>query len=96
MAEFQVLRCYVSGRVQGVYFRASTREKALALGVGGYARNLEDGRVEVLAAGPDTAVNVLIEWLWIGPPASRVERVDVEAIVAADAADLISQDFRVC
>ena len=68
-------RCYVSGRVQGVFFRASTREQALLLGVSGYARNLPDGRVEVLACGPDAAVQQLCDWLELGPPAARVSTV---------------------
>jgi acylphosphatase len=71
-------RCYVSGRVQGVFFRASTRDRALALGVGGHARNLADGRVEVLAVGEPDAVDALIAWLSIGPPAAQVTSVDVE------------------
>jgi acylphosphatase len=65
----------VSGRVQGVYFRASTRDKALELALKGYARNLPDGRVEVLAVGGDLAVKELRKWLWIGPPAARVDAV---------------------
>jgi acylphosphatase len=75
-----VRRCLVSGRVQGVFFRGATREKALALGCRGYARNLADGRVEVLAVGEPTAVHALIEWLWRGPPAARVTSVDVEPL----------------
>ncbi len=95
MSEFQIRRCYVSGRVQGVYFRASTREKALALGVSGYARNLQDGRVEVVAAGPAKGVEALIQWLWTGPPGSRVERVDVEEVAMGQLGDL-NQGFRIC
>ncbi|MGD2055822.1 MAG: acylphosphatase [Gammaproteobacteria bacterium] len=68
-------RCFVSGRVQGVFFRAATRERALALGVSGYARNLPDGRVEVLACGPREAVEALCHWLQEGPPAARVTAV---------------------
>lgn len=65
----------VSGRVQGVFFRASTRQKALELALRGYARNLADGRVEVLAIGPDSALDALGKWLWVGPPAARVDEV---------------------
>jgi len=65
------VRCWVSGRVQGVFFRASTRERALALGLRGYARNLPDGRVEVLACGPEDAVAE-------GPPLARVDDVRCE------------------
>jgi len=73
-------RCHVSGRVQGVFFRASTREKALHLGCTGYARNLPDGRVEVLVVGEPSAAQSLIEWLWIGPPAAHVTNVDVVTV----------------
>ena len=73
-------RCFVSGRVQGVYFRASAREKAESLGVRGYARNLPDGRVEVLAVGQPGAVEALLEWLWRGPPAAQVANVEVQSV----------------
>ena len=53
-------QCWVSGRVQGVFFRAATRQRALELGVTGYARNLDDSRVEVLACGERDAVESLI------------------------------------
>lgn len=69
------MRCFVSGRVQGVFFRASAREQARSLGVSGYARNLPDGRVEVLACGPDMAVQQLCDWLAVGPPAAQVVEV---------------------
>ena len=78
MADLIARRCYVSGRVQGVFYRASTRDRALALGVGGNARNLPDGRVEVLAVGESGAVDALIKWLATGPPAAQVASVDVE------------------
>jgi acylphosphatase len=77
-------RCYVSGRVQGVFYRASTRERAQQLGCRGYARNLADGRVEVLAVGEPTAVQALVAWLWQGPPAAHVQDVQcVDVPVAA-------------
>lgn len=76
-------RCLVSGYVQGVYFRASTREHALALGVTGYARNLRDGRVEVLACGPEEAVAALCKWLSDGPSGARVSEVRCESYAAA-------------
>lgn len=68
-------RFLVIGRVQGVFFRASTREQALRLGVSGHARNLADGRVEVLASGSDAALDALERWLHEGPPAARVAEV---------------------
>ncbi|MCP1674970.1 acylphosphatase [Natronocella acetinitrilica] len=70
------VRCIVSGRVQGVWFRAGAREQAEALGLQGHARNLPDGRVEVLAAGPDDALEQLVVWLWQGTPRARVEAVE--------------------
>lgn len=72
-------RFLVSGKVQGVFFRASTREQALRLGLDGHARNLHDGRVEVVAAGTDAAISGLAAWLQAGPPQARVERVEREA-----------------
>lgn len=70
------LHCLVSGRVQGVFFRASTRERALELGVSGWVRNLPDGRVEVLACGPAEAIDRLHAWLAEGPPLARVEALE--------------------
>jgi len=67
----------VSGRVQGVWFRQSTSAKAGELGVGGWVRNLPDGRVELLAEGSRTAVEALLTWAREGPPLAEVE--DVEA-----------------
>jgi len=71
-------RYLVSGRVQGVFFRASTRDRAQALGMSGHALNLSDGRVEVLARGTETAQRSLEAWLHDGPPAARVSAVHVE------------------
>ena len=65
----------VGGRVQGVFFRASTRTEAMRLGLTGYAKNLADGRVEVLACGDIRALDELERWLRVGPPAARVENV---------------------
>lgn len=73
-------RFLVSGRVQGVFFRASTRERALRLGLAGCAVNLDDGRVEVVARGSDRALDALEAWLHDGPPAARVDAVDSEAL----------------
>lgn len=73
-------RFLVAGKVQGVWFRASTRERALALDLRGLARNLDDGRVEVIAFGSAKALDALEAWLAIGPPRARVESVQREAI----------------
>lgn len=69
-------RAFVSGRVQGVFYRATAAEKARALGLEGYARNLPDGRVEVLARGERAAVEEFLRWLWIGSTASKVTAVE--------------------
>ena len=69
--------CWVSGRVQGVYYRGTTVTRAREMGITGYVRNLPDGRVEVLAQGEDATVAAFIQWLWIGSIASRVTAVEV-------------------
>lgn len=74
------LRCFVSGRVQGVWYRAYTRDQALRLDITGYARNLPDGRVEVLACGEENAVTELRHWLRQGPPRAQVEDVQWELV----------------
>nr|WP_295377837.1 acylphosphatase [Pseudoxanthomonas sp.] len=70
------VRFLIEGRVQGVFFRASTREQARRLGLAGIARNLADGRVEVIAAGEADAIETLAGWLHHGPPQARVDRVE--------------------
>lgn len=69
-------RFVVSGKVQGVWFRASTRERALLLGLRGHAQNMADGRVEVLAVGDDAALDQLAAWLRQGPPLARVDELE--------------------
>jgi acylphosphatase len=81
-------RCFVSGRVQGVFYRASTRQRAVELGLSGYACNLPDGRVEVLAVGESAAIQALIDWLAVGPPAASVSEVSVEEVSATDLRDV--------
>jgi len=73
-------RFLVAGKVQGVWFRAATREQAQALALVGHARNLADGRVEVVAQGDASAIAVLAGWLASGPPLARVESVSREDI----------------
>jgi acylphosphatase len=74
----QVIRCVVGGRVQGVYYRASTAEHAQRLKLDGWVKNLADGRVEIVVSGDSVAVAELVRWLWQGPPAARVESVLLE------------------
>jgi acylphosphatase len=76
-------RFLVAGKVQGVWYRASTREQAVRLGLRGHARNLDDGRVEVLAIGDDTAIATLEKWLWQGPRLARVTDVTREELETA-------------
>ncbi len=70
-------KCVVGGRVQGVFYRATAARRAQELAIRGYARNLADGRVEVLACGEDEAVQTFVSWLWTGSSASKVTSVDV-------------------
>jgi acylphosphatase len=86
-ADRQCSRFFVSGRVQGVWFRAATREEARRHGITGYARNLADGRVEVLACGAPDALDGLEKWLWQGPSAARVKGVDREEVDETAPAD---------
>ena len=69
---------FVSGRVQGVWFRASTRDKAEELSLNGWVRNLPDGRVEAVFEGDDRAVEEMVEWCRHGPTMARVDTVDIE------------------
>lgn len=70
----------IEGRVQGVWFRESTRREAEPLGITGHARNLTDGSVEVLACGPPGALDKLATWLERGPPMARVRNVDCQSV----------------
>ena len=72
------MRCVVAGRVQGVFFRASARHQAQSLGLKGHARNLPDGRVEVLMCGDPKQVAKLQSWLRQGPPMAEVSGVACE------------------
>lgn len=85
-------RFFISGRVQGVFFRASTRAEAQRLGIKGWARNLADGRVEVLAQSEDpAALERFAVWLQHGPPQARVESTERQT---ADASLLRGFDIR--
>jgi acylphosphatase len=66
------MHCVVSGRVQGVGFRAATRAEAARHGLTGWVRNTHDGDVELVASGGSTALEALLEWLRKGPPAAQV------------------------
>lgn len=76
-------KCLVGGRVQGVFYRAGAARRAAELAIRGYARNLPDGRVEVLAFGEEAAVAEFVRWLWVGSSASKVSAVEVHEVPAA-------------
>jgi acylphosphatase len=84
------VRVVVHGRVQGVFFRDSCRDRARAEGVGGWVRNLGDGSVEAEFEGAPDAVDRLVTWCRTGPQRARVETVDVEPVVSVG-----DQRFRV-
>ncbi len=73
------VRLLISGRVQGVYYRESTRREAQRLGVSGWVRNLPDGRVEAMLHGAGDAVDQLVAWCRHGPPAAAVSDLQLEA-----------------
>ncbi len=77
------VRIKVRGRVQGVFFRAHTQEKASRLGLTGWVRNTEDGGVETMAEGSRKALEDLVSWCHEGPPAADVKSVDVEWLKAS-------------
>ncbi len=85
------VKALVSGKVQGVWYRDSTRRRAIDLGITGYAKNLANGQVEVVATGQPEAVSQLIQWLNQGPPNAVVSSVTVEDI---DAVSI--EGFRTC
>jgi acylphosphatase len=66
---------HISGRVQGVFFRAETQRAAMNFKLTGWVRNMADGRVEAVFEGEDTNVDKMLTWCHIGPPAARVENV---------------------
>lgn len=69
---------FVSGRVQGVYYRANTRDTAQEKGIDGWVQNLSDRRVEAVFEGPESAVDEMVEWCHSGSPAADVDDVEVE------------------
>jgi len=77
-SDVRTVRCLVAGHVQGVWYRATASREAERLGLDGWVRNLPDGSVEAVAAGPPTVVAEFCRWLWTGPPGATVEGVIVE------------------
>jgi acylphosphatase len=83
---------WVAGRVQGVFYRATAARHARELRIRGYAINLPDGRVEVLAYGPEGALEELVKRLWVGSSASKVTSVDVADATSVAVGD-VPNDF---
>ncbi|MDT8406101.1 MAG: acylphosphatase [Methylococcales bacterium] len=77
----------VTGRVQGVYYRASARQQALRLNIKGFAKNQSDGSVRIVAQGDDAALEALVNWCWQGSDRAQVSAVLVEELMAADVYD---------
>ncbi len=72
------VHAFISGRVQGVFYRSSTRSEAMRMGLTGWVRNLPDGRVELVAEGSPDAVSRLLQWCHRGPVYSKVDRVEIQ------------------
>lgn len=76
----ETLLVRITGKVQGVGFRMSTVRQAHGVGVGGWVRNLEDGAVEALIQGPHDRIDQMLSWLRVGPPAARVEDIEIREV----------------
>jgi acylphosphatase len=90
--DYERAHVYVSGQVQGVFFRDSAREKARQLGLNGWVKNLPDGRVEALFEGPSERVREMVRWCEQGPSQAEVENVETE--FEASKGDLTSFEVR--
>jgi acylphosphatase len=75
-------RLRVTGRVQGVFFRAWAQRQAHELGVKGWIRNASDGSVEAHLEGDEAAIKALLDRIWQGPPSAQVEEVEVKEVAA--------------
>ena len=89
------LRCIVSGRVQGVFFRASTREQALQLNICGYAKNLSNGDVEVIAHGKEDDVRKLRLWIQHGPQYADVKYIDCQIMSTQETEKIDLEIFKI-
>ncbi|MGD9152737.1 MAG: acylphosphatase [Gammaproteobacteria bacterium] len=81
------IHCYVTGRVQGVWYRSSAQKEAQKLGVTGWAKNLSDGRVEIMVCGESESVKKFVKWLWKGPMLANVTDIDSEQVSWEDYAE---------
>ena len=84
MKDFVRAHLYISGIVQGVFFRTHTQDVARGLGLTGWVRNLHDGRVEVIAEGAKEQIEQLIQWCHKGPPGASVDGVEIDWQDATD------------
>jgi acylphosphatase len=91
----QAVRWVIHGRVQGVWFRAFTQERALALGLGGWVRNLPDGTVEARVAGEPATLTAFKQQLHQGPPLSQVREITEEVLAEDAAAELPAGTFEI-
>ena len=73
-------KAHISGKVQGVYFRASSQQIAIDHSLSGYARNLDDGSVEVLMCGEELAIDKMLDWLAQGPSKAEVENIESKQV----------------
>ena len=87
----KVYHAWITGKVQGVFFRDSTRAQAQSLGLVGWVRNVSDGRVECMFAGDDASTQSMLLWLQQGPDAARVDDIQYQI----ETQDLLFQDFTV-
>lgn len=76
----QTIKIKVEGRVQGVFFRQSTQEKAMDLGIKGTVKNCDDDSVEIVATGMKEQLDKLVEWCWEGPPKAKVINVTTQEL----------------
>jgi len=83
----------ISGRVQGVWFRSSTKQKADQLGIKGWVRNTSDGRVEAVFEGQEELVREIVEWCYHGPPMAKVSNVEVETKEFTDSFERFSVKY---
>ena len=88
------VKVLISGRVQGVFYRWHTIQKANQLGLSGWVRNRRDGRVEALIIGPQKRIQTMLNWFWQGSPASKVEKVEVVSKEAIDSDPFEGRFFR--
>ena len=83
----------ISGRVQGVWCRASTKQKAEQLGIKGWVRNTSDGCVEAVFEGQEELVREIVEWCYHGPPMAKVSNVEVKTQESEDSFDRFSVKY---